>query len=181
MLAQISQKQDERNISAITETMCPPGCFCHNGFVATHALGHMMHGYIYKGQSFKNVKSCLTLVVKVENLKLITRRQNICHESYESFFARQLLCIQVILIVLWNQSHERWKQQICSRCWSYGVKYRKHFSADYNSFEKMNPIKGLLSSCQKCMDKFFDPYFDILMNWASHFEKPQKSLPKFCL
>ena len=25
------------------ETMCPPG-YHHNGFVATHALGHMMYG-----------------------------------------------------------------------------------------------------------------------------------------
>ena len=28
------------------KTMCPPG-YQHNGFVATHALGHMMYGYIY--------------------------------------------------------------------------------------------------------------------------------------
>ena len=26
--------------------MCPPG-YHHNGFVATHALGHMMYGCIY--------------------------------------------------------------------------------------------------------------------------------------
>ena len=46
--AQISQKQDERNIYAIMKTMCPPG-YHHNGFVATHALGHMMYGYrIYR-------------------------------------------------------------------------------------------------------------------------------------
>ena len=45
--AQISQKQDERNIYVIMKTMCPPG-YHHNGFVATHALGHMMYGlYIY--------------------------------------------------------------------------------------------------------------------------------------
>ena len=37
--AQISQKQDERNIYVIMKTMCPPG-YHHNGFVATHALGH---------------------------------------------------------------------------------------------------------------------------------------------
>ena len=38
--AQISQKQD-----TIMKTMlCPPG-YCHNGFVATHALGHMTYGY----------------------------------------------------------------------------------------------------------------------------------------
>ena len=28
------------------KTMCPPG-YHHNGFVATHALGHMMYGYIF--------------------------------------------------------------------------------------------------------------------------------------
>ena len=42
--AQISQKQDERNIYVIMKTMCPPG-YHHSGFVATHALGHMMYGY----------------------------------------------------------------------------------------------------------------------------------------
>ena len=35
--AQISQKQDERNIYVIMKTMCPPG-YHHNGFVATHEL-----------------------------------------------------------------------------------------------------------------------------------------------
>ena len=41
--AQISQKQDGRNIYVIMKTMCPPG-YHHNGFGATHALGHMMYG-----------------------------------------------------------------------------------------------------------------------------------------
>ena len=36
--AQISQKQDERNIYVIMKTMCPTG-YHHNGPVATHALG----------------------------------------------------------------------------------------------------------------------------------------------
>ena len=44
--AQISQKQDERNIYVIMKTMCPRG-YHHNGVVATHALGHMMYIYIY--------------------------------------------------------------------------------------------------------------------------------------
>ena len=43
--AQISQKQDGRNIYATMKTICPPG-YHHNGFVATHALGHMMCRYI---------------------------------------------------------------------------------------------------------------------------------------
>ena len=40
--AQISQKQDGHNIYVIMKTMCPPG-YHHNGFMATHALGHMMY------------------------------------------------------------------------------------------------------------------------------------------
>ena len=60
-------------------------------------------------------------------------------------------------------------------------KIQKKITANYNSFDKMNPIKGLQLPCQKCMDKFFDPYFDILMNCAAYFEKPQKGLPKFYL
>ena len=27
------------------KTMCPPS-YHHNGFIVTHALGHMMYGYI---------------------------------------------------------------------------------------------------------------------------------------
>ena len=42
--AQISQKQDEHNIYVIMKTMCPPG-YHHNGFVATHALGHMSYTF----------------------------------------------------------------------------------------------------------------------------------------
>ena len=32
-------------IYKIMKTMCPPS-YHHNGFVATHALGHMMYDYI---------------------------------------------------------------------------------------------------------------------------------------
>ena len=42
---QISQKEDGRNIRTIMEeTRCPPG-YHYNGFVETHALGHMMYSY----------------------------------------------------------------------------------------------------------------------------------------
>ena len=44
------------------------------------------------------------------------------------------------------------------------AKIQNKTTANYNSFEKMSPIKGLQSSCQKFMDKFFELYFDILMN-----------------
>ena len=43
-------------------------------------------------------------------------------------------------------------------------KIQKKITANYKLFVKMNLVKGLESSYQKCMDKFFDPYFDILMN-----------------
>ena len=42
--AQTLQKYDDRNIYAIMKTMCPPG-YHDNGFVATHAPGHMLFGY----------------------------------------------------------------------------------------------------------------------------------------
>ena len=44
--AQISQKQDGRNIYAIMTTMCPYG-YHHKALVKTHALGHMIYINIY--------------------------------------------------------------------------------------------------------------------------------------
>ena len=54
--AQISRKQDERNIYEIMKTMCPPG-YHHNGFVGTHALGHMMYGC---AQTVHHVPKCMS-------------------------------------------------------------------------------------------------------------------------
>ena len=39
-----SKKQDRHNIYIIKITKCPPG-YHNNGFMASHALGHMMYGY----------------------------------------------------------------------------------------------------------------------------------------
>ena len=39
--SQISQKLGGCNIYAIMKTMCPPS-YHHNGFLVTHALGHMI-------------------------------------------------------------------------------------------------------------------------------------------
>ena len=36
-------------VCVIMKTMCPPG-YHHNGFVATHALGHYIYIYIYKAE-----------------------------------------------------------------------------------------------------------------------------------
>ena len=44
-------------IYAIMKKMCPPGYRHHNDIVATHALGHMMHGYtllVHMNQSVLN-------------------------------------------------------------------------------------------------------------------------------
>ena len=48
--AEISQKQDECNINVIMKTMCPPG-YHHNGFAATHALGHITVNHVPKCMS----------------------------------------------------------------------------------------------------------------------------------
>ena len=39
--------------------------------------------------------------------------------------------VEVILILLWMQLHERWKPDICSWCWSYSVRYRKLLQAAF--------------------------------------------------
>ena len=48
--AQILQKQDEHNVYVIMKTICPPD-YHHNGFVTTHALGHMTYVHTYKCMS----------------------------------------------------------------------------------------------------------------------------------
>ena len=39
------------------KTMCPPG-YHHNGFVATHVLGHMMYGSSYIMFTVHHVPKC---------------------------------------------------------------------------------------------------------------------------
>ena len=41
--AQISKKQDGRNVYVIMKTMCHHG-YLHNSFVTTHELRHMTYG-----------------------------------------------------------------------------------------------------------------------------------------
>ena len=76
--AQISQKQDEHNIYVIMKTMCPPG-YQHNGFVATHALGHMMYGYPIRfiDRCIKNLLNKLH-VPKVIELTAV-KKESMCH------------------------------------------------------------------------------------------------------
>ena len=42
----MSHNKDGRSIYAVMKTMCPSG-YPHNGFVATHALDHIMWGHIF--------------------------------------------------------------------------------------------------------------------------------------
>ena len=86
--AQISQKQDERNIYAIMKTMCPPG-YHHNGFVATHALGHMIYGYtllvpmIY---IYINICTLLCLIIGESNCKFWEKKPS----SSFNYFKRMI-------------------------------------------------------------------------------------------
>ena len=41
------------------KTMCPPG-YHHNGFVATHALGHMMYGSFFRNPTIHHVPKCMS-------------------------------------------------------------------------------------------------------------------------
>ena len=57
-------------IYAMIKTMCPPG-YHHNGFVATHALGHMMYGYTslvpMNQRALKKLLDLKTKLLVIEN------------------------------------------------------------------------------------------------------------------
>ena len=57
-------------------------------------------------------------------------------------------------------------------------KIPKKITVNYNFLKKINLSKGLYLPCPKCMDKFLEPCFDILMNWASYFENPHEKFTK---
>ena len=57
-------------IYVIMKTMCPPG-YHHNGFVATHALGHMMIGKRLVLSSLQCAFVCFTgLLLSILNKQL---------------------------------------------------------------------------------------------------------------
>ena len=88
--AQISQKQDERNLHAIMKTMCPPGY--QNGFVATHALGHVMCSiYIYL--SVYSVYICLFIILWGWQLPLYFFPPFSCQAPFFEIFPAPLLKI----------------------------------------------------------------------------------------
>ena len=50
-------------IYAIMKTMCPPG-YHHNGFVATHPLGHIMYGYmLLVPKSVQQAKAVIHVII----------------------------------------------------------------------------------------------------------------------
>ena len=55
------------------KTMCPPG-YHHNGFMATHALGHMMYGWAQTVHHVPKCMSCHKAIV------VITGRANCFHD-----------------------------------------------------------------------------------------------------
>ena len=74
----------------IMETMCPPG-YHHNGFVETHALGHMMYG------SYAHLAS-----VRFEH--------SVCHESlmtttYIYIYIYIYICMYIIYIIFIYMSY----------------------------------------------------------------------------
>ena len=69
--AQISQKQDGRDIYAIMKTICPPG-YHPNGFVVTHALGHDVRAHNRKSSA--QCMSCHKAIV------VITGRAHCFHD-----------------------------------------------------------------------------------------------------
>ena len=64
--AQISQKQDGRNIYAIMKTMPRPG-YHHNGYVATHELGRMI-AYILRPSCFCEIWALCVLWITYDHL-----------------------------------------------------------------------------------------------------------------
>ena len=62
------------------KTMCPPG-YHHNGFVATHALGHMMYGYhvyIMCTSTVHHVPKCMSCH---KAIVVITGRTHCFHDN----------------------------------------------------------------------------------------------------
>ena len=76
--AEISQKQDLRNIYAIMKTMCPPG-YHHNGFVSIHALEDMMYAYTL----------FLWLYICCTHLSFVRLEQFVCRGSLISTYLRK--------------------------------------------------------------------------------------------
>ena len=58
------------------KTMCPPG-YHHNGFVATHAFGHMTYGLAYIMIAVHHVPKCMSCH---KAIVMITGRAHCFHD-----------------------------------------------------------------------------------------------------
>ena len=81
----ISLKQDEHNVYVIMKTMCPSS-YHHNGFVATHALGHMMYGY--------------TLLVPMKQRVLKSHRSKISI-IYNNIYNKYIIYMYIVYIYIY--------------------------------------------------------------------------------
>ena len=103
--AQISQKQDGYNIYVIIKTMCPFR-YHHNGFVATHALRHMMYGCL--------VRNCMCHECKCMCMPICSTSCTQVHELlqshygdnwegilfYDCIYIYMCVCVQVCMYTL---------------------------------------------------------------------------------
>ena len=84
--AKISKKQDGRSVYVIMKTMCSSG-YQHNGFMVTHALGHIMHSY--------------TLLVPMNQrvLSKLSKDHNIASGRIEHYVCRGSLITTYIMLL----------------------------------------------------------------------------------
>ena len=90
--AQISQKQDGRDIYAIMKTICPPG-YHHNGFVVTHALGHDVRAHNRKSSA--QCMSCHKAIV------VITGRAHCFHDCIYIFIYILYIILYIIIHIIY--------------------------------------------------------------------------------
>ena len=89
--SQISQKQHRRNIYVVMKTMCPPG-YHYDGFLAAHALGHMMNNV----PTVHHVPKCIIC----HRVIVVTARAHWFHDCMNLFM---YICIYIyIYIYIYN-------------------------------------------------------------------------------
>ena len=95
------------------KTICSPG-YRHSGFVATHAFGHMTHGYkllVPMSQQLLNKGSKRREVSDKRHTQKVQISQNqdkrniyviifVCHRSLMRFILRSLLCLLSTLLFI---------------------------------------------------------------------------------
>ena len=85
-------------VCVIMKTMCPPG-YHHNGFVATHALGHMMYRYIYIYiyiyEKYRRSNAYMMVLFFSKNLSIVSLKKS--ELTFPAHFSTYFLTFQDIL------------------------------------------------------------------------------------